>query len=156
MPHTQGLYFAYPINLYITWLVNRKSRKKIMNIWKCPFWWVYRLLSVPWGCECREKRSRCAKLAGKRAFSTYLPVCVWIFSKKLADSGQNTVDNEIKLRYYKTWCLKESFSEIYMGNPGLNKKIVSSVAGHISWKHHKLLETLVLKQKQNQKWIFIR
>ena len=42
------------------------------------------------------------------------------FRKKLTVSGQNIIDNEIKLHYYETISLKENFGEVYMGNPSYN------------------------------------
>jgi len=55
---------------------------------------------------------RCAKIVGKSGFSTYLLDFVGVFCDTVCRTCWNIVDNEMKLRYYKTLSMQEYFSEV--------------------------------------------
>jgi hypothetical protein len=61
----------------------------------------------------------------KSCFSRYLLSFLDIFCKKLADSSENTLDNDMKLRYYKTRSLQDCLGGMCMGNADLNISVCS-------------------------------
>ena len=76
------------------------SEKRKDNLLKTGFW-------------NRGQRWLGEKIAGKGSFSTEVFNFLGVFCDTTRRGGQNIVDNEIILRYYKTLSLQQCFGEVY-------------------------------------------